>query len=100
MNLHTFDTDFDESHGRFMDTAAVIANLDVVVCVDTSIIHLAGALGKPVLTILPPACDCRWYTQDTTTPWYPTMKLFRQKKIGQTADIMEQIKGELLKYRK
>lgn len=78
--VHTFGPDFDESHGRFMDTAAVIKNLDLIITVDTSIAHLAAGLGKPVWMLLPFAPDCRWYLDRDDSPWYPTMKLFRQPK--------------------
>ncbi len=76
--IHTFGADFDESHGRFMDTAALIENLDLVISVDTSIIHLAGGLGKDIWTLIPFSPDCRWDHDEHTTPWYSTMRLFRQ----------------------
>jgi len=75
-----FGPDFDEKHGAFMDSAAIIKNLDLVITVDTCIAHLAGALGKPVWMFLPVAPDCRWHLDRSDTSWYPTMKLFRQKK--------------------
>lgn len=74
--------DCDTSNGRFMDTAALITNLDLIVSVDTSIIHLAAGLGKPVYMVLPYSPDCRWHLNDTTTPWYPTMRIFRQQTPG------------------
>jgi Flp pilus assembly protein TadD len=66
----------------FVETAALIANLDLVICVDTSVAHLAGAMGKPVWLLLPHAPDWRWMLSRTDTPWYPTMKLFRQPSPG------------------
>lgn len=92
----TFTKDFDEHNGRFMDTAALIQNLDLVISVDTSIIHLAAGLGKPVWTLLPYSADCRW-GMGTTTPWYPTMKLFRMQKPGDWKNIMMNVKTELQK---
>jgi tetratricopeptide (TPR) repeat protein len=68
----------DEEHGSFMDTAAVMKNLDLVVTSDTAIAHLAGALGIPVWVALPFAPDWRWLYQREDSPWYPTMRLFRQ----------------------
>lgn len=78
--VKTFGYNFDESHGRFMDTAAVIHNLDLIITVDTSIAHVAAAMGKKVWMLLPLSPDPRWYDHRTDTPWYPTMKLFRQPK--------------------
>jgi tetratricopeptide (TPR) repeat protein len=66
----------------FADTAALIANLDLVIAVDTAVIHLAGAMGKPVWTLLPFVPDWRWLLQRPDSPWYPTMHLFRQPRIG------------------
>lgn len=61
----------------YSDTAAVIAQLDLVIAVDTSVAHLAGALGKPVWILLPVAADWRWMAQRADSPWYPTARLFR-----------------------
>ena len=66
--------------GSFADTAAAVATLDLVVSVDTSVAHLAGALGRPVWMLLPYALDWRWMRDREDTPWYPTMRLFRQDK--------------------
>jgi hypothetical protein len=66
----------------FADTAAIIANLDLVISVDTAVAHLAGALGKPVALLLPASCDWRWLAGRTDSPWYPSMRLFRQADTG------------------
>jgi tetratricopeptide (TPR) repeat protein len=66
----------------FSDTAAVIDRLDLIVSIDTSVAHLAGAMGKPVYLLLPAAADWRWLRQREDSPWYPTMRLFRQKAAG------------------
>jgi Flp pilus assembly protein TadD len=66
----------------FMDTAAVLANLDLVICPDTSLAHLAAALGVPVWVALPFACDWRWLLHRDDTPWYPTLRLYRQSGWG------------------
>jgi len=66
----------------FGETAAAIANLDLVIAADTALVHLAGALGKPVWTLLPFAPDWRWLLGRSDSPWYPTMRLFRQPRPG------------------
>ena len=66
----------------FADTAAVIDGLDLVICIDTAIAHLAGALGKPVWLLLPKVADFRWMQDREDSPWYPTMRLFRQETAG------------------
>jgi hypothetical protein len=65
--------------GDFADTAAAVAALDLVVAVDTSVAHLAGALGRPVWMLTPYALDWRWLRDREDSPWYPTMRLFRQR---------------------
>lgn len=67
----------DELHD-FSDTAGLIANMDLIISADTAVAHLAGAMGKPVWTLLPFAPDWRWLLQREDSPWYPTMQLFRQ----------------------
>jgi Flp pilus assembly protein TadD len=79
----------------FADTAAVVALLDVVICVDTAIAHLAGALGKPALILLPYAADFRWMRGRDDTPWYPTAKLFRQPAFGDWDSVMVRLREEL-----
>ncbi len=66
----------------FSDTAAVIEQLDVLVTIDTSVAHLAGAMGKPVYLLLPDRPDWRWMLDRADSPWYPTMRLFRQETPG------------------
>ena len=80
----------------FADTAAVIALLDIVVSVDTAVAHLAGAMGKPVVILLPYAADFRWMRGRDDTPWYPTAKLFRQKAFGDWDGVMVRV-GEQLR---
>jgi tetratricopeptide (TPR) repeat protein len=72
----------DEQHGGFMDTAAIMASLDLVITSDTAVPHLAGALGVPVWLALPYAPDWRWLLDRQDSPWYPTMRLFRQGEPG------------------
>jgi tetratricopeptide (TPR) repeat protein len=77
------------------DVAAIVANLDLVISVDTSIAHLAGALAKPVWTMLAQAADWRWMTQRDDSPWYPTMRLFRQRTRGDWNPVIEAVRREL-----
>jgi hypothetical protein len=73
---------FHADLGCFLDTAALMMSLDLIVTCDTSVAHLAGALGRPVFVALPAISDWRWLTGRDDTPWYPTMRLFRQEKPG------------------
>ena len=77
------------------DTAVVIQQMDLVVCVDTSVAHMAGALGIPVWVLLPQVPDWRWMFERDDTPWYPTMKLFRQSSPSGWDDVVERIVKEL-----
>jgi Flp pilus assembly protein TadD len=79
----------------FADTAAMIEALDLVVSVDTSVAHLAGALGKPVWVPLAYAADWRWLLDRTDSPWYPTMRLFRQPRPGDWEPPMREIAAQL-----
>ena len=79
----------------FADTAAVISLLDVVISVDTSVAHLAGALGKPVVILLPYAADFRWMRGSDETPWYPTARLFRQPAFGDWDSVIARLGDEL-----
>jgi hypothetical protein len=64
----------------FADTAGLVANLDLVISVDTSVVHLAGAMGKPAWVLLPFSPDWRWMLHREDSPWYPTLRLFRQER--------------------
>jgi tetratricopeptide (TPR) repeat protein len=79
----------------FADTAAVISQLDVVVSVDTAVAHLAGALGKQVLIVLPHAADFRWMRTREDSPWYPTARLLRQPAFGDWDSVVARLKDEL-----
>jgi tetratricopeptide (TPR) repeat protein len=78
--IQTFEYKIDTEHGPFMDTAALIANMDIVITVDTATAHLAAALGKPTWLLLPYATDWRWIAHRTDSPWHPTMRIFKQPK--------------------
>ena len=91
-------TSLGEQLEDFYDTASALACLDLLICVDTSVAHLAGGLGRPVWLILPDAADWRWLRDRDDSPWYPTMKLFRQDKSGSWQIVFEAIRDELTKF--
>jgi len=84
-------TDIGTGFTDFADTAAAVAGLDLVISVDTSVAHLAGAVGKPVWTLLPRASDWRWLLGRDDTPWYPSMRLFRQTEAGAWRDVIDRV---------
>jgi tetratricopeptide (TPR) repeat protein len=79
----------------FADTAAIVSLLDLVISVDTSVVHLAGALGRPVWVLLPFLPDWRWLLDRADSPWYPTARLFRQRTIGDWPDVVARVTAEL-----
>ncbi|KAF1034119.1 MAG: TPR repeat-containing protein YrrB [Herbaspirillum frisingense] len=80
----------------FADTAAAISALDLVISVDTSVVHLAGALGHPTWTLLAYTPDWRWLMDREDSPWYPSMRLFRQPSAGDWNSVIQKMAGELL----
>jgi len=82
----------------FADTAALIQHLDLVISVDTSVAHLAGALGKPVWIALAHVADYRWFLDRDDSPWYPTARLFRQSATGNYADALDRMRGCLSEW--
>ena len=79
----------------FADTAALISQLDLVISVDTSVAHLAGALGRPVWIALPFTPDWRWQMHRSDSPWYPQARLFRQSARGDWTDVVNAIASAL-----
>ncbi len=92
MRLNNLEQDLCD----FSDTGAVIANLDLVISVDTAVAHLAGAIGKPVWSLLQYDPDWRWLTGRDDTPWYPTMRLFRQARPNDCTSVIEEVKVALI----
>jgi hypothetical protein len=76
--------------------AQYIAGLDLVITVDSSLAHLAGAMGRRVWTLLADVCDWRWGMEAETTGWYPTMRLYRQRRRGEWADVLDRLKNSLV----
>jgi hypothetical protein len=91
------DSEADTTSGAFMDTAAIMRNLDLVVTTDTAIAHLAGALGVPVWVALSKIADWRWMFEREDSPWYSTMRLFRQTELGAWKSVFERIASEVEK---
>ena len=87
--------DHEAERHDFLGVAGLVANLDLVITVDTAAAHLAGALAKPVWTLLPFAPDWRWLLGREDTPWYPTMRLFRQAVAGDWAGVLTRVANEL-----
>jgi hypothetical protein len=85
-------TDLRSSIEDMADTAALIANLDLVIAVDTSVAHLAGALGKQVWLLLPLSPDWRWLLDREDSPWYPGMRLFRQSSLNDWESVVERVR--------
>lgn len=88
----------DTTAEALLDTAAAMRNLDLIIAVDTSVAHLAGALAVPVWVAMPLACDWRWLLDRDDTPWYPTMRLFRQRDLADWDDVIARM-AEALRER-
>lgn len=88
-------TDLGGGFGDFSASAAAVQAMDLVVSVDTAMAHLAGALGKPVWTMLSAMPDWRWFLERLDSPWYPTMRLFRQRRISDWAPVVEEVSAAL-----
>jgi tetratricopeptide (TPR) repeat protein len=95
VNIETLGEDFDSGPDAFIDTAAVMNNLDLIITCDTSIAHLAGALGRPAWVALRHVPDWRWMIDRDDTPWYPTMRLFRQNERDDWSSVFLKIESSL-----
>ena len=89
---------FGEELRNFADTAALISNLDLVISVDTSVAHLAGALSKPVWVLLPFIPDWRWLLDRDDSPWYPSARLFRQDESRAWEDVVARVHRALREF--
>jgi ADP-heptose:LPS heptosyltransferase len=87
--------DFTAEFNDFAATAALIANLDLVITIDSAVAHLAGALGKPVWVLLPFERDWRWLRDREDSPWYPSMRLFQQAQRGDWEELFARVLAAL-----
>jgi Flp pilus assembly protein TadD len=95
LRIADLDASLDVGAGAFVDTAAVIKNLDLVITSDTSVAHLAGALGVGVWVALQQTPNWRWLMDRTDSPWYPSMRLFRQSRLGDWGEVFARIADAL-----
>lgn len=96
LRVENLQQDIDSGGDAFIDTAAIMENLDLVITSDTAVAHLAGALGRPVWLAVKSWPDWRWFIDRGDSPWYPTMTIFRQKSPGDWSGVFEDIRARLL----
>jgi ADP-heptose:LPS heptosyltransferase len=89
--------DFSDDLNDFSDTAALCECMDVVISVDTSVAHLSGALGKNTWILLPFVPDWRWLLDRDDSPWYPSVKLYRQRSRGEWSDVLKRVSADLIR---
>ena len=97
LDVHTLGPAIED----FTDTLAILQTLDLLITADTSVAHLAGAAGLPVWTLVPACADWRWLTDRTDrtdSPWYPSMRLFRQRQLGEWDPVVQELKGALREW--
>ncbi|MFM0502807.1 tetratricopeptide repeat protein [Paraburkholderia caffeinilytica] len=94
-DLHTLGPTIND----FTDTLAILQTLDLLITVDTSVAHLAGAAGLPVWVLIPAYSEWRWLTGRTDSPWYPSMRLFRQQTLGEWDPVVKEVQDALLAWR-
>jgi hypothetical protein len=95
-DVHTMPAEFDQGGNAFLDSAALLESLDLVITSDTALAHLAGALGRPTWLALPHVADWRWLEGRADSPWYPSMRLFRQSERGDWDGVFGQMRSQLL----
>jgi tetratricopeptide (TPR) repeat protein len=88
--------DVRDALGDFMETAALLTQLDLLIGVDGAVVNAAGALGVPVWVLVGSVCDWRWLPGDTSTPWFPTARMFRQRQPGDWSTVIEQVREALV----
>jgi len=95
ITIEKISEDFDNGENAFLDTAAIMKSVDLIITSDTSLSHLAGALGLPNWLLLKRIPDWRWMLDRSDSPWYPNHKLFRQKKIGDWLSVFDEVENEI-----
>jgi hypothetical protein len=95
MRVETLSEDFDSGPDAFADTVAVMEHLDLIVTCDTSIVHVAGARGRPAWLALKHVPEWRWGLEGRTTPWYPSLRLFRQRRRDNWDEVFAEMAAEL-----
>src|SRR5262249_49327695 len=98
LNANPYIVRLDKEINDFQDTAAIMMSLDLVISSDTSIVNLAGALGRPVWVLLPFIPDWRWLLDRNDTPWYPTARLFRQPNMGDWTTVLDDVCAALKQF--
>src|SRR5262249_30855292 len=93
-------TDLTRDLTDFAETAALLSCLDLVITVDTSVVHVAAALGRPTWVLLPHLPDYRWMFDRDDSPWYPSVRLFRQDASRDYASVLDRVRTELLRLTK
>lgn len=96
MTVETLGDEFDAGPNAFEDAAAVMESLDLIISTDTSVAHLAGALARPTWILLKHVPDWRWLIGREDSPWYPTARLFRQRRRGDWQEVIDRLHVELL----
>jgi hypothetical protein len=95
LQIEVLGEDFDEGPQAFLDSAAVMTHLDLIVTCDTALAHLAGALGRPTWMAIKHVPDWRWLLDRTDCPWYPSVRLFRQSRRGEWEGVFDAMRSEL-----
>ena len=93
-------TDLSSYIDDYYDTACLLKSLDLLVTIDSSIAHMAGALGVNTFLLLPHTPEWRWFNDDNSTPWYNSVKIFKQKTAGDWAEVIARVRYELINYAK
>ena len=93
--VEVLDEEFDSGPQAFLDSAAVMSHLDLIITCDTALAHLAGALGRPTWIVLKHVPDWRWFLERSDSPWYPNVRLFRQSRRGDWKGVFDSIRAHL-----
>jgi ADP-heptose:LPS heptosyltransferase len=98
LRIDDLGAELDNGPAAFVETAAALQNLDLLICSDSAIAHLAGALGCPTWVVLPHAPDWRWKLETPESPWYPSMRLFRQSQPTDWKGVFQEVAEALREH--